>query len=393
MSAPVPWRSAPVIAALTVGFVLRLYFAFATPIGSASVPGYLSSYNDEIAHGNYIHYVSETGDLPPHVESIEAAGALTRGQFENYQPPLYYLVVAGICTVVGMESVETAVLIGRISNLILFLGVLWIFLKLCGSLGCSSVVTQAGLIFLALSGVTLRFSSTATNEVLFWVLGDALIWAAIRVWQVGFRLQQVGFFVVIAIAALYTKLTALLFLPLIAIPLFRRRELKTVLLVSAAYAATLLATLPIWLRNVSEFGSLLPFSAGFGHPASASFGIDWLLYVVRSFVFPWSEFWQGWLGLLLMLPLLIYFGFVAFQKSIRKQVFRHPVLVTSLSLTIVAFLWLNTRYDQAEARYLFAAWPVIALCFGGSERKYALWLPFAALVLPYGLFLLPALGI
>ncbi len=387
-------RNIPLITALVIGLALRLYFAVATPIGSASQPLRLSSYNDELAHGNYALHVLKTGKLPIAVESVEAEGALDRGQFENYQPPLYYQITAGLSALLGQKNLNGVVLAGRFLNVALFALLLAVFIAIARALNIPALAKTSALIFLALNGVMIRFSSTATNEVLFWLLGGLTIWSALTAWNTRLTFRSAILFALFSTVALYTKLTAILLLPLLLLFLWRDRGRRTLLIIAAAYAIILLVTIPLWLRNVYEFGALVPVAAGFGQPHSDQAGLLFVLFVARSFVFPWWEFWQGWIGLILMLPLLGWWIASAASSSSRKVVWRQPILVTSLLAAVAGFVWLNLRYDQAEARYLFAAWPVLALLASGSDDKLKRqWLLIACLLLPYGLFILPAFGL
>jgi hypothetical protein len=379
--------------ALTVGLILRIYLALGTPIGSASVPGHLCSYNDELAHGTYAYHLLQSGTLPLHVESIQSAGALDRGNFENYQPPLYYLILAGLCSTLDLSNLEQVILAGRLINCVLSLAMLALFVVLSKELALNRGAVTLGFMFVSLSGVVIRFSSTATNEVLFWVFAGLVIWTAVRIWHSGLQLSSLAVFVAASVAALYTKMSAILLLPLLLVFLLKRRDTQTTVMTVAAYLTILVLTLPIWFRNVHEFGSLIPLSAGFGVPTRATPDVRFVAYALRSFVFPWQEFWRGWLGVVTMLPFLIYLLLSSAGRAVVETLIRQPVLLSALLITGLAFLWLNFRYDQAEARYLFAAWPVLALLFSGlPDRARSAPIMLAVSLLPYILFLLPAPG-
>ena len=383
----------PLSIALVAGAVLRIYFVLVTQIASESVDGQLSSYNDELAHGNYVLHLLETGNLPQNVEPIDAENALRRGNFENYQPPLYYPVVAGLSSTLGKSSLADVIGVGRFLNTVFFLGILGLLILIGKELALPSVAISLGAIFLSLNGVMVRFSSTATNEALFWLFGGVMIWTALKIWRSGLWLTSTAVFFAASVGALYTKLSAILLLPLLAIVVLKERKARTFFLVCATYALILAVTLPLWFRNVHEFGSFFPLASGFGSSLSTVPGFSFLTYAVRSFVFPWQEFWLGWIGLVTMLPLILFAILSAANKRVIGTLIREPVLGSALLLAIMAFLWLNFHYDQAEARYLFAAWPVLTLLFTGlSDRPRAPLLLTLALLLPYTLFLLPALG-
>jgi hypothetical protein len=377
-----------------LGIALRILILLLTPVGGLSLPGRLCSYNDELAHGNYIEHLVSTGELPRNIEAIDAADALTRGVYENYQPPLYYLVAAGVCRILGIADVRGAVFMGRILNVILNIGLVATLFALGRSLQWSTNAISAGIVFVALSAVFVRFTCTAGNEVLFWLFAAAMIWGAIRLYRRPDEFKSWLLFVAWATLGIYTKLTAVLLLPLplLAIPRSSRR-LRCAGLALLAFAALLVFTLPIWVRNLREFGGLLPLAAGFGIPGWRFPGFASVIFAIRSFIFPWWEFWRGFVGLLFMLPAAAIFLDSAFRRDGFRRWRSSPVLILTLGLAAVSFLWLNLRYTQAEGRYLFSAWPALAVLAGGdsfSDRR--LWLFMVVLLLPYSLMLFPAGG-
>jgi hypothetical protein len=388
------WR-APVVVALVIGFALRLYLAFVTPVGGASVTGQLSSYNDELAHVHYIEHVAETGKLPTHVESIQGENALAKGNYENYQPPLYYVGVARLARVFGFHSTDQFTRAGRLINFPLFAALLMLWIAVGRELRLSAAHSDGALIFLSLSGIAVRFTSTASNDLLFWVFAGAMIWTALRMWNAKISNKHLLLFALLAVAGLYTKLTILLLLPLPLIALWKSRYLGLVVGLILMYGFIGIVTAPLWMRNVAEFGSWMPLNAGFGAPKYAIPPWEAVTYAIRSFVFPWSEFWRGWIGLAVMLPALLIMVWSLLSRTVWRTLRTQPVMPVALAIAFLAFVWLNIQYRQAEARYLFAAWPTVAMMASRpvSEREGALWMLLFALLLPYGMFLIPSLGI
>jgi hypothetical protein len=394
MSQAEGWR-APVVVALAAGFALRLYLAFATPVGGASVPGKLSSYNDELAHVHYIERVAQTGKLPSHVESIQGDNALAEGHYENYQPPLYYVGGAKLARVFGFHGTDQFTWAGRLINLPLFAALLMLWLAIGAEARLKSAHVDGALIFLALSGIAVRFTSTASNDTLFWVIAGAMIWTALRMWNAETSGRHLLLFALLAVAGLYTKLTVLLLLPLPLLMLWKSRHLGLIIGLLLMYGFIGIVTGPLWMRNVAEFGSWMPLNAGFGAPEYAIPPWEAVTYAIRSFVFPWSEFWRGWMGLALMLPAVLLMALSAVSPPIWRSWRTQPVTPVALALAFLAFVWLNVQYRQAEARYLFAAWPALAMMVSQPVRdsEGGLWLFLIALLLPYGMFLIPFLGI
>jgi len=381
-------RSPPVIAALIVGVALRVLLALITPVGEASEAGRLSSYNDELAHLNYVRHVLESGRLPDRVESIEAAGALERGVFENYQPPLYYALVAATCRLAHAHDLAAVARVARLTALVCSLLLLWILLRIIVELSLEKSQLVAAVVFCALNGVLVRFASTAGNDSLFWLCAGGMVLAAMRMPRHASGLGDFLVFGAFAVAGLYTKLSALILLPL---PFFvlgnrapRRRIAEGVVLTVLVLAAAG----PVWWRNVHSFGSLLPLDAGFGAPHWRLPDLASAGYAIRSFFFPWHELWRGAAGLTLMAPLMLMAAAALLQPRQWHALRRAPVLLAALILTGVAYIALNLRYDQAEARYLFAAWPALAVLLSLPLRtETARWFLVFVSLLPYGLLL------
>jgi hypothetical protein len=382
-----------VIFALVVGLTARIVLVAFTPVAGPGIQGRLSSYNDEIAHGVYAFHIVTEGRLPVSAGSIQDAESLSKGGFENYQPPLYYLATAGLARLIGTADFNSIVLIGRLINVVLWLGLIGVLLGIAAQLKLGVTSTGTGVIFLALSGVFVRFTSICSNDALFWLVSGALLWSLLRVRDRGLSAVNLSVLGLLLTIALYSKSTSLLFVPLILFVMHRPFALRSLFAVSIMLGAVVVLTLPVWLRNVRDFGSMLPLSSGFGtatwHVPSGSF----LKFASRSFVFPWTEFWSGAVDLVVLLPfvVLLIMGLVVALKA--GGALRNPALSGSLIMAISAFIWLNAQYDQAEGRYLFAAWPALALAWPSSSRPAMLWLVVAAMLAPYSLFILPSLGI
>ena len=386
-------RSPPIITALIIGVALRVVLALVTPVGGASEAGRLSSYNDEIAHLSYVRHVLESGRLPEQAESIQAQGALERGAFENYQPPLYYAVVAAICRLAGQRDLAELALVGRLTALVCSLMLLWILLRIATELSLEPERVAAAVVFWALNGVMVRFASTAGNDALFWVCAGGMILTALRMERSDSGLRDFLSFGAFAVAALYTKLSALILLPLPFLALGHNRRGRWFMQCVVMMLLILAAAGTVWWRNVHSFGSLLPLDSGFG---AAHWRVPDLLsvgYAIRSFFFPWHELWRAAIGLTLMAPLMLIACAGVVSRTQWHALWRAPVLLVALILTFIAYLGLNLRYDQAEARYLFAAWPALAVLLSLPLRTQAArWVLVVASLLPYALMLLPSVA-
>jgi hypothetical protein len=383
----------PAIAAVMIGLCIRVVLLFVTPVESDQCAGHLSSYNDEIAHINYVKYILENHRLPGQIESIQAPSALSRGFYENYQPPLYYTLVAGIGNILGCSSVYGLAILGRTVALLTSLACLWIIHCIADVLHLSAFQRAAVFIFWALNGVLVRFTTTVGNDALFWTLCGGLLLAALKLNHSDRFKRNILLFAALCIMALYTKLSALLLLPLPFIALRHQRSFRVLMSLAAVYVVIFFATLPIWLRNVHTFGSIIPLESGFGAAVLRFPNLFDAAYVVRSLIFPWHELWYGIVGLILMTPILCAMLWSLVSRDNRRLFVRTPVICAAALIVLLAYVWLNLRYDQAEARYLFAAWPVLAVGFSRFPLYPAvLWILIIVYLLPYTLMLLPLIG-
>jgi hypothetical protein len=393
LETPARLWSAPVLLAVICGLVLRIVLSLLTPIGGESVPGMLSSYNDELAHANYAMHILQTHSLPGQVESIQRQGALARGYYENYQPPVYYLLLAGTASLISVRDLNGVVLLARFLGILFTLILGMLFWRICLAAKISGSLGASGVIFIALSGVFVRFTSVVGNESLFWIFAGAMILISIRIVRDGLRPAHWMTFAALGCLAIYTKFTAILLLPLPALVLARGLNPRVAFSLAGMYGLILVCVFPLGLRNYYEFGSVLPLNAGFGEPAWRIPNFAAALYAVRSFVFPWSEFWNGWLGLLFMLPYGLLGLWALLHRNGWHSLQSQPVLFAALVIAFASFLWLNTRYNQAEGRYLFAAWPsIIVGLSGNSVSRMSLWLLLLFLLLPYSLMIIPVAG-
>jgi len=381
-------QSPAVLTALILGVALRIALAVLTPVGGASEAGRLSSYNDEIAHLNYVRHVLENGRLPERAESIQVAGALERGAFEYYQPPLYYVAVAALCRLARQQDLAAVARTGRLTVVVCSLLMLWMLLRITTEVSLETSRVAAAAVFWALNGVMVRFGSTAGNDALFWICAGGMLLAALRMERADSGVRDHLVFAAFAVAGLYTKLTTLIFLPLPFLAFSHRRPRRWIAQCAALTLFVLAASTPVWWRNVHSFGSLLPLDAGFGDaqwrlPSLTSAG-----YALRSFFFPWPELWRGAAGLALMAPLMLVTCGVIVSPARWRSLRRTPVLLAALILAFMAYLGLNLRYDQAEARYLLAAWPALAVLLSVPLRtEIARWLLLLACLLPYALMI------
>lgn len=367
-----------------VGLALRVLFLINTPIDQPAKIGELSCYGDERAHVEYTRQIIETGRLP------RSASAITKEaqtpDFENYQSPAYYVVHAGVCAALGIRSLDGITICGRLLSFIAGLILILVAWKLLIALGGRTASVEWAILFsfLALSGVFVRFTTLAGNDAFFWVSLGFCCYYLVRT-SSDFRARTTGLLAFWLIIAIYCKLSALLFVPAVLFHMFRARGASRRHLPLFIGAFALLV--PLFYRNLHDFGSLLPLTSGFGKPSWRLPDAANILFAIRSSIFPWSELWSNWLGLALMLPALVFL-FIFSLRWLRRASIGWPVILTAVS--VLAYIALNLQYDQAEARYMFVAWPaLIPLIQSATPRHKSLPIAFAtALCLPYALFIL-----
>jgi hypothetical protein len=334
---------------------------------------------------NYSFHLLHHRSLPTNAAPITESGCVIEPSFENYQPPLYYILHA-----LALKSVPNVnpLHVGRLLSLLFGIATIFIAWRILLLLNFSELQRGGALLFMSLSGVLVRFQSCVTNDSLFWLLVGLGVYAVIKISERPVSEEYWTLFAVVAIAALYTKLTSLLLLAL-PLALLRRDSSRAFIFRYAVFIILIvIATLPVWWRNISQFGGLFPLASGFGEPELRLPPLEFLTYSIRSFIFPWSEFWQNWLGLVLMTPLLAIIAYGLLQRLKRSPGKLAPLHLLA-ALSFCAFLWLNFQYHQAEGRYLFSAWPFLMLlpaAFVSSQKRAAIL--FVALLLPYSLFLL-----
>jgi len=377
------WQIALAIAAI-IGIAVRVWLIIETPYNTPPHALQLSAYNDEAAHVNYTSYVLQHTALPTSATPITEWQDGKHSTFENYQSPLYYIIHAALCKVFGLTEDVGVAKVGRWLALIMF-GILLVTAWKIGA-GLNSDLSAIAIpfaIFLLLSGVFVRFSTLAGNESAAWLMAGLIVLSYLRALKLD-TIRPVLVVTALFVAGLYVKLSLLLLSPLALHILwvhFRLHPARALLI--SSFAA--LALSPLAWRNLTQFGALVPLDAGFGDSSWRLIGFDTMAYFARSSVFPFSEFWQGWKGVILMLPASALLTFVLISALAKWRL--APVVVLSLGLTIAAYLWLNSRYDQAEARYLFVAWPAFLIGIGSLPAILrSPWILLTAFTLPYLLF-------
>jgi 4-amino-4-deoxy-L-arabinose transferase-like glycosyltransferase len=363
-------RTARLIVALALA--ARLILALGTAFDERG--GLIPSFNDEMAHFNYVRFVSEWGRLPVQTESVQEG--FDRAEFEYYQAPLYYLLARPFYAIGRKLTPGREVHWVRLASVLFSVaGLIVLYLSVRAHFGDSNLSLSV-LLLGAFSGVPLRFGSLVTNDGLLFLivcLYFALIVEILRSGCDG-RLLIAG--ILTAAAGLWTKASFILILPLFpAVLLFgpKRSIWKAV----AALLLPTLAILPWYLRNHILYGSWLPISTGFGTPDLLSahnfFSRISILgnYFVRSLTFPYDAWWGAWVDKIIY-PLEGAVFIILLWQGLRILAGRQRslawVLLTIPAVNLISYLYLNYLYSQAEARYFLPALPFILVLLAlGAE--------------------------
>jgi hypothetical protein len=310
---------------LTLAALIRLPFVFLTPAWQAP---------DEYPHFHYIRTLAETGKFP-----------VSRPQFpdyEAYQPPLYYLVGAGVFKMtepwgvpelppeVSRIEPDLPLVVIALRLLSLVLGVATVCLAY--RIGQHifprhSVLALALPVMLALHPTFVSNTTSITNDALANLLGALLVWVLINP-HLRSKVTLVG---VAWGAAFLTKHNLLPFAVLVLFVFWREKKSVAILLqqISAILAIALLVSGWHYLHNLQQYGNLLAINPGVETEFSALVW-DWPRWVQVIRNYNWS-FWcafgrtyeihlPAWFYLVFFLPftLLVLVGAARAAFAARK---------------------------------------------------------------------------
>ncbi len=407
------------LALIFIGYsVIAALFAIRTPAWQTP---------DEPAHYNYVAQVATQGCCPviqagdwdsPYLEQLKAARfapeLLTRFdtiQYEDHQPPLYYLIQALV-----YRLSDGSLVVMRLVSAAFGLGIIacaWAIPRRL--LPDQPQVALATAAFVAFLPQHVALLASVNNDSLAWLLVAVLIWLTVR-YILGDRIPVWGLGLLMGIALL-TKLSAIFMVGVIGLAILLRQASSLqrpassqnndrsnskplaisyqLSAMSKAWAAFLLPTLLLggiwWARNVSVYG----FPDVFGlrehdrivadQLRTATFmaenGVQgyWSHALRTTFTSFWGQF--GWMGLplwdwlyngLLVVTVVLVVGLVirkklsaiSYQPSAADEARLVPNLLTAgrlawLLLALCALLaalqygYYNLEFLQLQARYMF----------------------------------------
>jgi 4-amino-4-deoxy-L-arabinose transferase-like glycosyltransferase len=359
---------------------------------------------DEPAHYNYIRQLAagtlpviEMGDYDQEAlslltsERVPAGSPLDAIQYEDHQPPLYYLAATPLFLLFG-----GALLPLRLFSVLLGAGVVILTWAIGRSVAPDRpliALTGAGLVATIPQHVAML--AGANNDS----LAELLLALALlgTVTPLGAERPRRSWILGLLLGAIFlTKSQAYVAAPVIAVAImvrgWRERDTRWLIrwLVGVLGVGLLIGTL-WWARNLSVYGNLDWMGIAqhnrvvAGQPTTAAWiaAHGWGATLQRFAQFTFQSFWGmfGWMGVVLdariykalvVLTGLLVFGFGLHLVSNRTPwrrgtLARAPwLLALSTALTVAGYLWYNATFVQHQGRYLFPALIPLSLAAGAG---------------------------
>ncbi|MCX7682218.1 MAG: glycosyltransferase family 39 protein [Anaerolineae bacterium] len=361
---------------------------------------------DEPAHYNYIRSLAEGRGFPViepgdydqaylsrlTTEKFPPELPVTRLEYEDHQPPLYYLLATPLYL-----SFNGALLPLRLLSVLFGTGILVVAAGTIRAIfPARSDLALMTAAFIAFIPQHVAMSAGVNNDALAELIAGATLWVLagyiqqdrMRPWLPGILLG----------AVLLTKTTiyALLGVALVAVWMRRRLQGHTWAWAGREMAwmliPALLVSAPWFIRNICVYGWGDPLALARhnaiveGQPRSAEWlaGYGWSGLLLRMARTTFQSFWGqfGWMGV--VLPQRYYVLLALFTigalLGCAHWVFRGEelsgaqraglgLLLTLFLLTVLAFLGYNLTFVQHQGRYLYPALIPIGLAFAlGIDR-------------------------
>jgi hypothetical protein len=391
------WRNNDALRAYWPGAVILVVYLIVGSLFAAGTPIWQAP--DEPAHYNYIRSLAEGRGFPvmesgdydqSYISRLTTEGfppslPITSLEYEDHQPPLYYLLAVPVYWISG-----GSVLGLRLFSLVLGgFGIVALFLILREFCPTQPGVAWFGGGLVAFIPQYVAVMASVNNDALVVALLWFWLWLALRYLRGDVPAWGLG---ALAGALLLTKSTAYGVLPLALLAVFLRyRRGGMSLRWAGQQLATILAPMVLlgvlwWGRNIAVYG--WPDLMGLrrhdevvlGQPQSA----DWIardgavLFLRNAIWTTFRSFWGqfGWMGV--VLDLRIYQGLAIFTSltvygalwrlldamQAGIEVRRREALAligTSALISLGMYVVYNFTYVQHQGRYLFPALPLFAL--------------------------------
>lgn len=397
--------------------VLAILYATFTPIWQ--VP-------DEPAHYNYARFLAENrrfpvlqaGDYPhQYLEEIKARRfppdmSIDPIRYEYHQPPLYYVLAAGVYALFAGATLSVRVIAMRLISVVLgaaLLVVVYQIVKMIFSRRPALALGTAA--FIAFIPMHLTFNAAISNDTLTELMVALVLYALMRylAWRTGSAgltplPRLIGLGVLVGLA-MVTKSSTYAALPAVVCGLawgegrYGRggRRLADIVraLVLVGMPALLIAA-PWFIRNILTYGDMDIWglmrhdAVVVGQPRTAEWVAEmgWLGLLTRFLRTTFQSFWAqfGWMGILIdsrlygvlaLFSVLIALGVLLAGWRLGRGEVRLTtqqkaslgVLGLSGLTTVAGYLWYNLQFVQHQGRYLFPALIPIGLLAAIGMRE------------------------
>lgn len=377
--------------------LLLLYLAFAG-VHAALVPRGNTGYQnapDEAAHVVFVRSVAGL-HLPTHDHPTPFSDTPVPNGYEWHQPPLYYMLAAPFL-LLGEQGIRLfSILCGLCALLLIHRTARLLFPS-------DRVLALLAVGIAALTPTHAAITSTVNNDVLLEVCFSASLFVLIGALLNGFTQRSALWLGLTIGAAILTKATGLLLLPVFGFALllmWRSGGSLKELLRNAGMTLGIALLISGWwfVRNQVLYGQPLPlrlFAEDFGGTVQAAAAADkvggWGAYYLQAGLVTFFSFWAVYgtaksaiKGIPLFLPVQIYMmlgvaGLCAAAGMVRVHLQRKTLFTTAqlqslwvcfltIALVGLSYLAFISKYFQWQGRYLFPAMLPIVLVFAMSFR-------------------------
>jgi len=417
-----------------LALILLVYAALAVLYAVKTPPWQVP---DEPAHYNYIRQVATGGCCPEitpgdwdaaYLEDLKASGFdparlddLPGVQYEDHQPPLYYLLAAPLYAATGGHLIAL-----RLFSALLGAGAILCVYGIARAAAGSALLALSAAAFAAFAPQHVAILAGVSNDALAELIVSVGVWLAVRYvvqappartrYAVSFP-ASMGLVIGLGLLTKASTWLLALLIPL-AVWLRWRRERRPLPDLLRAWALVLIPALTLgalwWLRNLGVYG--WPDFMGLGAhdrvvvgqlrtaEMIAQEGVGaWLGTGLRvTFQSFWGQF--GWMGV--PMPAWVYLALLTFTgiayaglvlRAVRPRRQAAPavfgrdsliLLAALFGLGIAQFLYYNTAFVQFQGRYLYPAMAAFALAYAAGIDA---WVGLAAERWPGLRWLTPAL--
>jgi 4-amino-4-deoxy-L-arabinose transferase-like glycosyltransferase len=398
-------RSVPFWLALIVAvyLVIGTLFAVYTPAWQAP---------DEPAHYNYIRYLAEQkrfpvlqpGDYPhDYLRQIVSQGfppqlSIDPIRYEFHQPPLYYLLAVPLFWLFNGALVPLRLLSVALGGALIYAA----YRAALAVVPARPALALGAAAFVAFVPMHVATTAAVNNDTLAELLLTLALWGLVRYARGESERRGLATVGLLLGLGLLTKIYALIGVGVAVAAVILRwwRDPRRAIGDGAWLLVPALAvSLPWLVRNAGVYGwpDLMGLARHdavvIGQPTTAQWIDDygWRYVLDQALETTYHSFWGkfGWMAVFmdrriyLALGLwagLALGGWVAWVSGARRRLKDDwagavPVALLALwvALTLLAYVWYNTKYVQHQGRYLFPALVPIGLALTAGWRRVVGW--------------------